>query len=168
MSALTVIAAETLHDAREAAFNLGLEPTQWVYPDAAYKLRGVLIERVVYVDGWRQSAAVSADAMRELQCRRIAQRAIEIEQPTTDGVLLGIVRADLARHELDRQRRLARLGAEPSPFIDPDAPTAKLPRPSLWVRLEARYFPGRALKRAGCAAVSGFAQGLREGNARRG
>lgn len=71
-----VVLARTYSDAYDAAQLLGLGQS-WVYPHVRELLNGLHVTRVVYVRGWAQSDALTADTMQAL-----ASRTTEVT-PTT-------------------------------------------------------------------------------------
>lgn len=80
---LTAIVARTLNEADEAAFNLGILPTEWLYPDLGYKLRGVVVDQVIWVNGWHRSTALTRGGLEALSVRLTLDQPAEIDQPTT-------------------------------------------------------------------------------------
>lgn len=74
-----VILARTYGDAYDAAQHLGIGPS-WIYPHEAILLRGVLVSRVIYVEGWEQSE-LPGDALMELASRMPDETQTTILRP---------------------------------------------------------------------------------------
>lgn len=117
--------------AREAAFNLGLR--EWIYPTRPEHMDGVTVDLVVYVEGWRSSRIQTAATVEAVQIRADADDAAELEQPRTETVLTGNLKARNARAIL-----AARRAGPQAPFVSPEAVQAIALRPrrrSRWARM---------------------------------
>lgn len=118
--------------AREAAFNLGLR--EWIYPLHASHMSGVVVDLVVYVEGWRSSTIQPAQAGLAVAIRAAVNDAEELEQPRTATFLTGQLRARNAQLVL----AVARRGPE-APFVSPESVQALVAlrprRRSWWARL---------------------------------
>lgn len=121
--------------AREAAFNLGLR--EWIYPLHPSHMSGVVVDLVVYVEGWRSSTLQPVQAAVAVQLRAAVSDAEELEQPRTATFLTGHLRARNAQILLD----VAPRGPE-APFVSPESVQALVAlrprRRSLWARLTNR------------------------------
>ena len=75
----TVILAKTYADAAEVAGRGGLG-RDWLYPHDATLLHGMVIQRVVYVEGWLHSTTITTETAEEVQ-RRLAPDAVVLMAP---------------------------------------------------------------------------------------
>jgi len=62
----TVILARTYADASEVAMRSGLGH-DWIYPHKAEVLQGMRIQRVIYVEGWLHSSAITTEVAEMVQ-----------------------------------------------------------------------------------------------------
>lgn len=99
----TVVMARDYRTAAEAARMLALGQ-DWSYPHDADQLRGIVIPRVVYVEGWLESTALTVEVAEMVQTRLAA-----------DATVLLLPR-DFATREPER------LAAVSAPFVETVAP----------------------------------------------
>lgn len=105
----TVIMARTYADAAEVAMRTGLG-RDWLYPHDPALLRGMVIQRVVYVEGWLSSTSITVETAEEVQ-RRLAPDARVVVAP----------RAILGAQEPP--------AAVSAPFVETVAPGPVIPAP---------------------------------------
>jgi len=105
----TVVVARDYRTASEVAGHLGLGQ-DWLYPHSPAMLRGMVIESVVYVDGWLSSPSITVDTATAVQTRLAADARVVIARrgPTEPPAPIS------------------------APFVEPVAPesTQGAPRPS--------------------------------------
>lgn len=121
---LTVIVAASMEQARAVAKAHRIR--NWIYPGNPEVLRGVIVDRIVWVDGWQTSALIRTPAMQMLAARSSG----EVEEQR--AMVLGLEafgRAE-AWAELDRQRALRKMS---SPFVAPVGAQAA-PKRRWWQR----------------------------------
>jgi hypothetical protein len=69
----TVIMARDYRTAAEVAGRLGLGH-DWLYPHSPELMRGMVIQRVIYVEGWLTATSITVETAEEVQ-RRLAPDA---------------------------------------------------------------------------------------------
>lgn len=75
----TVIMARDYRTAAEVAGRLGLGQ-DWLYPHDPTLMRGMAIQRVVYVEGWLTASSITVETAEEVQ-RRLAPDARVVQLP---------------------------------------------------------------------------------------
>lgn len=139
---IVVIFARTLDNADEAAFNLGLRDDAWMHPREVRPHH--VIDRVVYVDGWRASATITLGQAALVNDRRTLV-STEEETLTSELWLTADDAAQGAQAALAAQRHSRRVQqALVAPFVDPGAVYALYVdhqpghRSSWWQRLKRK------------------------------
>lgn len=76
----TVILAKTYADAAEVALGIGAG-SDWLYPHDATMLRGLVIRRVVYVEGWLHSTSITVETAEQVQNRLTPDARVILLKP---------------------------------------------------------------------------------------
>lgn len=117
-----VLFARTRDDAARAAEQMGLPELSWIWPTNEISVRGMVVDRVVYVAGWEESEAQGIEVADAVMARSTPAEVVIEDWP-------GTMQVPAFKHAAEQSARLLAdqrsRGAVPaSPFIDPGTITA--------------------------------------------